>query len=453
MAAPAAVPQPQRCAYHGIPIAPAELLHEGFCDPPTRFNYKGKTFFKIHGAYFQSERQHEFNPMSYYQASYNNFIAHASNPANLHQIDAIGAMTAIDGVPLTECNTLTSTKFGMFCGDGIESKIRMKLFCAFGKLHNFMDEKKIKLRIRGGMALRLQLQDDPKSDFIKSASLIDMDGLVIVDPSVLPDSLTNFKETFMKLLVLSISSSIIPLNFELICNTARGDENTVKIKIKTTYGAEFELADISFKYSTDPVIQLYTNIHTERIQVYPKMLPCVWTFPSKNNLLKEYEYVLQKMHQNLEQLLQSREVDVQDDDPTPTLEEAKLIRNIQKFSIKSQLAARRFPRHGGKKKITKKRTMKGHMRMRGGSTTEQIGAAAQMRAFLPRNSTTRNALNYIVHHESNNMFHDMNYKHDRNAQLAINNAFRLINANASISQRTKKKMMIAKKKSARARSE
>ena len=47
------------------------------------------------------------------------------------------------------------------------------------------------------------------------------------------------------------------------------------------------------------------------------------------------------------------------------------------------------------------------MTRRGGSTTEQIGAAAQMRVYLNPSTTTHQLLNEIVHHESRNRFHDL----------------------------------------------
>jgi hypothetical protein len=232
----------------------------------------------------------------------------------------------------------------------------------------------------------------------------------------------------MKLLVSSIPQSVL-----LVCSTATGDENTIKVLLKTQFGATYEMIDISFKYSDDPVVELYKGIFHKYLQVYPDSLPCVWNFPRRNDLRDEYNYVLANLHKAL------ADMPVAEATP-PTLEQSKLIRDIQKFRMKHQMAFTGIG-HGGKK-----RTMKRQRRIRGGSTTEQIGAAAQMRVFLPRYSATRNALNHIVHHESNNRFHDANYRHSPATQAAINKAFRAINANPRVSRRTKKHMKIAKQK-------
>ena len=300
-------------------------------------------------------------------------------------------------------------------------------------MYCFLNKAKVKLIVRGGMALRMQLKNKEESKFVEMAPSADVDGVVIVDSSVSQPDFDQFKETFMKLLVSSI-----PPDVSLICTPATGDENTIKVKFKTEFGATYELIDVSFKRSDEPVVALYSTFQ-KYVQVYPNMLPCVWNFPSRQSLRKEYEYVLANLNQLLARMPSAEE---------PTPEQSKLMRDFEKFQKKYQMARTGLGFGGGKKK----RTMKRRMRMRGGSTTEQIGTAAQMRAFLPRNSMTRNALNHIVHHEdAQNKYYDPAYMHDHNAQKVINNAFRLINANSNISRRTKKKMMIAKKKSARAK--
>jgi hypothetical protein len=324
----------------------------------------------------------------------------------------------------------------------------MKLFCAFGMLHNFVNHSKIKLMVRGGMGLRLQLPN--RSELISTAPDTDMDGLIVVDPSIGPAELDQFKTTFMKLLVLSIKSSI-PHNATLTCKPAGGDsKNTIKVLVKTAV-AEYELGDFGFKYSDDEIVEIYrqsvsiraphpTNpalVHYEqvngifpmRVQVYPGFLQCVWNFPNRKNMKSEYEHVFGDL------MSESRERHLFHD----TVPEGPEQRMMDKFETKMKIAERGF---GGKR--TMKRQRRTHKR--GGSTTEQIGAAAQMRAFLPRHSATRNALNHIVHHESKNRFHDANYRHSSATQTAINKAFRAINANPRVSRRTKKQMKIAKQK-------
>jgi len=423
MAAPAA----PLCVYHGVPILAAELLHEGFCEPPSRFTYNRKTFFKMCGdQFFMSGDDRPLFPDSYFKGNAAKFIQFASDPANLQPIDAIGAMTAIAQSGPIECAELAkSNDFNIFCSDSVESKLRMKMFCAFGKLHCFLNKAKIKLLVRGGMALRMQLRNKTQSQFVQMAPFSDIDGVVIVDRSVSPVDFEQFKETFMKLLVSSI-----PQNVSLICSTATGDENTVKVKCKA-FGGIYEMIDVSFKYSDDPVVGLYRGTFHKYVQVYPYMLPCVWNFPSRNHLREEYEYVLANLHKTLS------EMPVAEAGPTP--EQSKLLQSIEKFSMKLHMASTGVGLGGGKKRTMKRRN-------RGGSTTEQIGAAAQMRAFLPRHSATRNALNHIVHHESKNRFHDANYRHSPKTQAVINRAYRAINANPNISQRTKKHMKIAKHK-------
>ena len=87
---------------------------------------------------------------------------------------------------------------------------------------------------------------------------------------------------------------------------------------------------------------------------------------------------------------------------------------------------------------------------RGGSTTEQIGAAAQMRAYFPYNESNEDpvhkALNDIVHHEnSSNRFYDPTFSYNPYAQSAIDEAYKIIN-DADVDQAIKAQMLIAKKK-------
>jgi hypothetical protein len=450
MAAPAVLAVPP-CIYDA-PIAPAELQHQGFGFPPSEFRfhwtYNGKPqhkqLYKINDDYFGMNFK-PFNPTKYFSETerQKEFFEYARTPANLHPFtDAIMEMTRIGtSFPLGyECAVLQTQPLGMFCDvSSIASQLRMKLFCAFGMLSNFVNHTKVELIVRGGMALRLQL--DQRSELISTAPDTDMDGLIVVDPSIGAAELDQFKTTFMRLLVLSIKNSIPP-NMSLICATAAGDKDTIKLKLNTgIYGIK-ELGDFGFKHSDDEIVQMYKNpvpimtsrgmknvngIWPMRVPVYPGILQCVWNFPHIQNMKKEYELV----HGNL--MSESRERHLFENDYTLDTYENLL---ISKFATKLEIAEQGY---GGKK-----RTMK--RRKRGGSTTEQIGAAAQMRAFLPRHSATRNALNHIVHHESKNRFHDANYRYSPATQSAINNAFRAISANPRVSRRTKKHMKIAKQK-------
>ena len=159
----------------------------------------------------------------------------------------------------------------------------------------------------------------------------------------------------------------------------------------------------------------------------------------------EYRHVIGKLTKNIETIQkespESRVFDAYSPFDDDAMNLRKLGRDLSKFENKSEIVAP----YGGKKRTMKRRTQT-QRRIRGGSTTEQIGAAAQMRAFLPRYSTIRNALNHIVHHESNNRFHDANYRHSPATQTVINKAFREIDANPRVSRRTKKHMKIAKQK-------
>lgn len=91
----------------------------------------------------------------------------------------------------------------------------------------------------------------------------------------------------------------------------------------------------------------------------------------------------------------------------------------------------------------------------GGSTTEQIGAAAQLRAYFPydlsKEHEVHKALNDIVHHENkhNNRYHDPEFKYNPYAQLMINEAYRIINEHPEHEQAIKDQMHIAKRKAER----
>ena len=468
------------CLYDA-PIAPAELQHEGFGVPPSQFTFSWKFngrnstihLYKINDEYVDTRTLRKFNPEAYYKnppVNLDAFNVHVNNVANLHPlIDAIAAMDLINKLPISigtghvyasyECAALQHSPFNMFCRQSLDSLLRMKLFCAFGMLHNFVNQSKVELLVRGGMALRLQL--DPTSELISTAPDTDVDGLVVVDPSIGAAELDQFKTTIMKLLVLSIKSSIPP-NATLICKPAGGDsKNTIKVLVKTAV-TEYELCDIGFKVKGDPIVKMYekhvsimtpegmrdvNGIFPMTLNVYGNFLPfpfpCMWKFPNIQNMKSEYEHVVGNLRKEIATIEETKKSKSPEsrlfDDDSPFDDDVKLRnldRNMFKFETKSEIAERRY---GGKKRTIKRRVS-------GGSTTEQIGAAAQMRAFLPRHSATRNALNHIVHHESKNRFHDANYRHSPATQAAINRAFRAINANPRVSRRTKKHMKIAKQK-------
>jgi len=451
----AALPAVPSCKYDApiAPIAPADLKHEGFCFPPSSFTHRNRMFFKANDQYFDTTPPFkQFSPERYYknQRELDAFVAHANNPANLMPLtDAIFSMFAISQQPGIECASFRRMNhtFQMFCSPepDIESNIRMKLFCAYGMLNNFVNHSKVELLVRGGLALRLQLH--PKSLLISTASVSDMDGLIVVDRSMSPDDLNAFKTTFMRLLILSIKHSI-PHGVEVICAPAGGDKDTIKIKLKIPIIGTREMGDFGFKYLDDEIVEIYkepVDVHDPssrtirqidgifqmKFPMYHGFMQCVWNFPHIKNMEKEYE----RVHGNL--MSQSRERHIFDEDYEALEPAEKSL--IKKFKQKREISSGKY---GGKKKRTMKR------RTRGGSTTEQIGTAAQMRAFLPRHSITRNALNHIVHHEEvQNKYHDPTYRYDHGAQAVINSAFQLINGNPNISRRTKKQMKIARKKS------
>ena len=88
---------------------------------------------------------------------------------------------------------------------------------------------------------------------------------------------------------------------------------------------------------------------------------------------------------------------------------------------------KRRRRNGAK---TRRRCRTRRRTLRGGSTTEQIGAAAQMRAFMPfiqeGQHPVRYELNNIVHHERSNQFSDPQYNYNQTAQNFIDEAYEII---------------------------
>lgn len=89
-----------------------------------------------------------------------------------------------------------------------------------------------------------------------------------------------------------------------------------------------------------------------------------------------------------------------------------------------------------------------HRKRRGGSTTEQIGAATQMRHFLPDSgSQMKIDLNAIVHHEDPySRFHDTSFPYNPVAQRIIDDAHSWIVGHESTPHTIKEQMSIARQK-------
>ena len=191
---------------------------------------------------------------------------------------------------------------GMFCdAEYIVSLLRFKLFFAIGLLHNFLHKTQFELVIRGGMALRMNLKKnghDPHGLTAKeSATNADMDVLVMMDPEITGSGLELFKTGFMKLLVMTITDMIVAPN-SLICRTATGDKNTIKLMLKQR-SSTVELADVCFKYSNhDEVIAKHYDDKTNgRMNFYS--LPCHfyglnyrWYYPTMRALEWEYSHIV-----------------------------------------------------------------------------------------------------------------------------------------------------------------
>ena len=108
--------------------------------------------------------------------------------------------------------------------------------------------------------------------------------------------------------------------------------------------------------------------------------------------------------------------------------------------------SRKRHKRGGSKTHCRRR------KCRGGSTTEQIGAAAQMRHYLPfplHGFELHNELNAIVHHEHHNPYYDPMFKYNPSAQQIINQAYGLINETPETSFIIANQMRIAKEKAER----
>jgi hypothetical protein len=130
-----------------------------------------------------------------------------------------------------------------------------------------------------------------------STTRIDMDAVVIVDSSVEQTEMEQFKIIFIKVLLHSIRKIAMMRGFRIICTTASGDANTTKIIVQKN-DLTVGLADISFKYSTDPVITGYGDYNEQKtffwLTPYSE-LPFTWVYPDIAQLANEYSYVLDKL--------------------------------------------------------------------------------------------------------------------------------------------------------------
>ena len=356
MALPPPPPRSRRppfCMYNS-PIDPAELEHEGFYSPTYyQFIFQRKQYYMNNGTIFD-KTYNIFNPPVYFKQwnKLNQFYEYISNPANLHPVivQVEQSMAIFRDTFDFNCNSLNDTSLvKMFCNPAVfESKLRFKLFFAFGLLYHFLDQSKFKLLIRGGMALRMNLKDNMRrSNLIEmeSASSADMDGLVIVDPSVSPDSLNAFKTVFMKLLVMAIAN-LIDSTDALDCYIASGDptKSTIKILIKRT-GTYTELADISFKYSNDnELIEKYM----QNLSSYDSpnssniLFPYIWFYPNMNALIWEYNHVVDHL---------TRLNDQESKQDSQEQDRSSRITDLEKFKIKRTIARG----YGGKKRTVRRR--------------------------------------------------------------------------------------------------
>lgn len=389
-ALPAAIP----CVYDA-PIHPPELTpQKGFLEAGM-FIFNGKNYVMIftpNGPVIFDDQKKTFDPMTFGHAeTIQRFIRYSSNPRNLFKLDIVNTVQKFSQDFDFDCgghkSNVYKSRVKMFCsgwlrdGDGnpifddrgrmnvgiFESKLRFKLLCAFGLLRNFINPGMFNLMIRGGMALRMNLPPASELNHPDSASQTDMDGLVIVNPSISDAKLNDFKTTFMKLLVLAIKNSFDPSD-KLICRVARGDSDTIKIMINRK-GAELELGDIGFKRAND-VIQTYSNNPIYLAVESMFFFPYTWVFPSREILQSEYDYLVKKTKQQLGEIAEHEE------NPEGTFfssfssetfpnfsNKSKLAKELKKFESKHETMRRGY---GGKKttvhrcKKRKHRTKKRH---------------------------------------------------------------------------------------------
>ncbi len=327
------------CKYDA-PIHKGELDSDGF-NKVFHFKFDSNDYFIImttHGNYYFRNNAF-FNPYeSFDSAQVAEFITFSTNHDNLYQLN-IGKIIGFFSTKFNfECGGAKSdvheSKIKMFCLESYyASQLRFKLLCAFGLLRNFINPIKFNLIIRGGMALRLHLNQGSELLGPNSAPYTDMDGLIIVNPSVSPDELEEFKTAFMRLLILSIKSSVDQSD-HLFCAVASNDAETIKIKLKRQ-GGKTELGDIGFKRADNVVIQAYSNsnFHKHLIVKSITAFPYVWVYPSAELMQFEYAHVIENITQHLKGAV---------DNPY----KSKLNSDLIKFKAKHGVISRKY---GGKK--------------------------------------------------------------------------------------------------------
>jgi hypothetical protein len=346
------------CEYNA-PIVPADIKQNGLLFylrfiPVREFTFNGIVYYinYVTNRVFSFHPPQQLNPIMV--RKFNTYIQNNIHEFKPDTLDGfMNSMTHFSNTfkCVRYCN---DPLIGMFCDPAnVDSMLRFKLFFALGLLRNFLNSAYFKLMIRGGMALRMNLN---RNQLISShgltdpvsASNADIDALVIVNPSIPIDQFEAFKTGFMKLLTMTIANSIT-LPDSIICRPATGDAHTMKIMVKKRYG-EVELADTSFKYEDDnATVAMYnrdletrTNIETYTLPFDLYGLNFKWTFPDLEALAYEYSYVVEQLEK---------------DDPNP-----KNANTLKKFKTKRNIALGRSldSSGGGSKKRTIRR--KKHLR-------------------------------------------------------------------------------------------
>lgn len=355
-----------QCIYDA-PVHPSGLTPIKGFNQVYMFTFDTKNYCTIvtsQGSFVFNENKNLVNPYNDFSGKkINQFITYSSNPRNLKPLNIDDIVQKFSrefefdcGGPETE---VYKSPVKMFCLDSYyQSKLRFKLLCAFGLLRNFINHTKFNLLIRGGMALRLHLTPDSELRLPESAPYTDMDGLIIVDSSVSDKELDEFKTTFMRLLVLSIKDSINPSD-QLICAVAKGDSDTIKIKIHK-HGGITELGDIGFKRTTNTVVQVYSDHRHHQYLMVKSMLcfPYIWVYPSRELMKMEYDYVTQQIQQQLKETVEAH-------DANPELpivpNKSKFESDLRKFRAKQSILSRG---HGGKRMTVRYKKRKSHTKKR-----------------------------------------------------------------------------------------
>jgi hypothetical protein len=316
------------CVYNAD-INAGELNCPGFLYP-IKFKHNRKSFLIVRGKIFDypSKKKDdavkilEFVPSRFYQdnqpaqeAFYSAMQKEVVKPANrVNILDSVACLSRYIDTGI--CKIFDGALVDIFCvPHNLDTRLRFIMLCAFGMLYNFVDQTKFKLLLRGGMALRMNLMyfyDFRRPDImaqihemIQESPQIDMDAVVVVDPSVTADEMAAFKTVFIKVLLHSIRKVSAERRYDIVCAAATGDANTTKVKIQRGDENSNELADISFKYADDPVITGYGDYSQQMEfswQTPLSDLTFTWIYPSIDQLETEYAYVIDKLKTQLEDL-------------------------------------------------------------------------------------------------------------------------------------------------------